>query len=142
MIKLSFFLIVSAVVNENENFLRCQKRSLLTLEAKTKARTHPGQENLTGRKCSPQSKASKLKDISCHELHVKAVQKIPLTTKLDFNRPILALLRIFLIQSFPKYWTACSPITYTNLMYGELVSLSCLHQALLTELKNLLSLSP
>ena len=44
------------------------------------------------------------------------VKKIPRTeTGLGLQlRPILAVLGIFFIQLFPN-WTACSPITYTNL---------------------------
>ena len=39
------------------------------------------------------------------------MRKIPRTAKLD---EAVKVLGIFLIQLFPN-WTACSPITYTNL---------------------------
>ena len=40
---------------------------------------------------------------------------LPNWTRPIWPRPILAVLRIFFIQLFPN-WTACSLITYTNLL--------------------------
>ena len=45
------------------------------------------------------------------------IHKFPLTAKIGLGlrpRPILAVRGIYLIQLFPN-WTACSPITYTNI---------------------------
>ena len=47
-----FLLILSAIVTKMRDFLRCQKRSLLTKESKTKTERPPRVQNLAERKCS------------------------------------------------------------------------------------------
>ena len=46
------------------------------------------------------------------------IQKIPLTAKLDSAYGLVQFwLSSEFIQLFPN-WTACSPMTYTNIMYN------------------------